>query len=128
MKAMVVRTAKAAFVREDRPVPEPGPGEVRIRVHACGICHSDQLVKDALWPGLQLPRVPGHEAVGEVDAVGGDRDIDVLVQVLRDEREEGREDEVHASLLPARYGAASMRLSTTLAIAARSESPARVSS
>jgi D-arabinose 1-dehydrogenase-like Zn-dependent alcohol dehydrogenase len=70
MKAMVVRAAKAAFVREDRPVPEPGPGEVRLKVHACGICHSDQFVKDALWPGLELPRVPGHEVVGEVDAVG----------------------------------------------------------
>ena len=70
MKAMVVRSAKGAFVQEDRPVPEPGPGEIRIKVRACGICHSDQFVKDALWPGLALPRVPGHEVVGEVDAVG----------------------------------------------------------
>jgi len=70
MKAMVVPAAKAAFRLEDRPVPEPGAGEVRIKVHACGICHSDRLVKDGLWPGLELPRVPGHEVVGEVDAVG----------------------------------------------------------
>jgi D-arabinose 1-dehydrogenase-like Zn-dependent alcohol dehydrogenase len=70
MKAMVVRAAKAPFVREERPVPDPGPGQVRIRVKACGICHSDRFVKDALWPGLELPRVPGHEVAGEVDAVG----------------------------------------------------------
>ncbi len=70
MKAMVVPAARATFVREERPVPEPGPGEIRIRVRACGVCHSDQLVKDGLWPGLKLPRIPGHEAVGEVDAVG----------------------------------------------------------
>jgi D-arabinose 1-dehydrogenase-like Zn-dependent alcohol dehydrogenase len=70
MRAVVVRAAKAPFVVEDRPLPEPGPGEVRIRVRACGVCHSDQFVKDALWPGLSLPRVPGHEVAGEVDAVG----------------------------------------------------------
>ena len=70
MKAMVVPSAKAGFVLEDRPLPEPGPGEVRIKVRACGVCHSDQVVKDGLWPGLKLPRVPGHEVVGEVDAVG----------------------------------------------------------
>jgi alcohol dehydrogenase/propanol-preferring alcohol dehydrogenase len=70
MKAMVVRTANASLVAEDRPLPEPGRGEVRIRVHACGVCHSDQFVTAGLWPGLQLPRVPGHEIAGVVDAVG----------------------------------------------------------
>jgi D-arabinose 1-dehydrogenase-like Zn-dependent alcohol dehydrogenase len=70
MKAMVVRAANQPFVAEDRPVPEPGRGEVRIRVHACGVCHSDQFVTAGLWPGLALPRVPGHEIAGVVEAVG----------------------------------------------------------
>src|SRR4029453_10763637 len=70
MKAMVVRTANASLVAEDRPLPEPGRGEVRIRVPACGVCHSDQSVTAGLWPGLHLPRVPGHEIAGVVDAVG----------------------------------------------------------
>jgi len=54
------------------PDPEPGRGQVRIKVEACGICHSDVVVKDGLWPGLQYPRVPGHEIAGRVDAVGTD--------------------------------------------------------
>jgi D-arabinose 1-dehydrogenase-like Zn-dependent alcohol dehydrogenase len=53
-----------------REIPSPGPGEVRIRVEACGICHSDLLVKEGYWPGIQYPRVPGHEVAGRVDAVG----------------------------------------------------------
>src|SRR6266436_628503 len=51
-------------------IPEPGPGQVRVKVEACGICHSDMLVKEGLWPGLQYPRVPGHEVAGHIDAVG----------------------------------------------------------
>jgi D-arabinose 1-dehydrogenase-like Zn-dependent alcohol dehydrogenase len=70
MKAMVVRAAREPLVLEERPLPEPGRGEVRIRVHACGVCHSDQFVTEGLWPGLVLPRVPGHEVAGVVDAVG----------------------------------------------------------
>jgi len=70
MKAMTVRAAGQGLVLEDRDPPEPGPGEVRIRVHACGICHSDRLVTEGLWPGLVFPRVPGHEVAGVVDAVG----------------------------------------------------------
>ena len=70
MKTMVVRTAKQPLVSEDRDVPKPGRGEVRIRVHACGVCHSDQFTTDGLWPGLQLPRIPGHEVAGTIDAVG----------------------------------------------------------
>jgi D-arabinose 1-dehydrogenase-like Zn-dependent alcohol dehydrogenase len=54
----------------ERPIPEPGPGTVRIRVQACGICHSDSLVKEGLFPGLQYPRVAGHEVAGVIDAVG----------------------------------------------------------
>lgn len=69
MKCMVVQAPKQ-IVFEERPKPEPGPGEVRIKVAACGVCFSDHLVTDALWPGLELPRVPGHEIAGEVDALG----------------------------------------------------------
>lgn len=54
----------------ERDIPEPQPGWVRIKVDACGICHSDTLVKDGLWPGIQYPRVPGHEVIGVVDVVG----------------------------------------------------------
>jgi D-arabinose 1-dehydrogenase-like Zn-dependent alcohol dehydrogenase len=70
MKAMVVRAARRPLVAEERPLPEPGAGQVRIRVHACGVCHSDHFVTEGLWPGLVLPRVPGHEVAGVVDAVG----------------------------------------------------------
>jgi D-arabinose 1-dehydrogenase-like Zn-dependent alcohol dehydrogenase len=54
----------------ERDIPEPAAGEVRVKVEACGICHSDVLVKDGLWPGLQYPRVPGHEIAGTIDALG----------------------------------------------------------
>jgi len=51
----------------EREVPEPGPGQVRIKVEACGVCHSDMFVKEGYWPGLQYPRIPGHEVAGQVD-------------------------------------------------------------
>jgi D-arabinose 1-dehydrogenase-like Zn-dependent alcohol dehydrogenase len=70
MKAMVVREAGGEFMLEERDVPEPGPGEVRIKVEACGICHSDAFVKFGQFPGLDLPRVPGHEVAGVVDRLG----------------------------------------------------------
>jgi len=70
MRAAQVGRAKGPYEIVERSVPEPGPGEVRIRVQASGICHSDMLVKDGLWPGLAHPRVPGHEVAGIVDAVG----------------------------------------------------------
>jgi D-arabinose 1-dehydrogenase-like Zn-dependent alcohol dehydrogenase len=54
----------------ERPIPEPGPRQVRIRVEACGICHSDAATVTGTYPGLTLPRVPGHEVVGRVDALG----------------------------------------------------------
>jgi len=54
----------------EREISEPGAGQVRVKVEACGICHSDVLVKEGLWPGIQYPRVPGHEVAGHVDAVG----------------------------------------------------------
>ena len=54
----------------ERDIPQPPPGHVRIRVQACGICFSDHLTKDNLWPGLQYPRVPGHEVAGVIDEAG----------------------------------------------------------
>lgn len=70
MKAAVIREAGGEFVLEERPLPEPCAGEVRIRVQACGVCHSDNVIKQGTMPGLSLPRVPGHEVAGVVDAVG----------------------------------------------------------
>jgi D-arabinose 1-dehydrogenase-like Zn-dependent alcohol dehydrogenase len=54
----------------ERVMPEPRPGQVRVKVEACGMCHSDVFVKEGLWPGLAYPRVPGHEIAGHIDAVG----------------------------------------------------------
>lgn len=70
MKAVWVTQAGGAFTAGERPVPEPGPGMVRLKVAACGICHSDAFVKEGHWPKLEYPRVPGHEVAGTVDAVG----------------------------------------------------------
>ena len=67
---MQVTAAGGAFQLVEKEFPEPGPGQVRIRVHACGVCHSDSLTKNGQWPGLAYPRVPGHEIAGVVDAVG----------------------------------------------------------
>src|SRR5258706_8865289 len=72
MKAARISKAGGDWELVERDIPEPGPGQVRVKVEACGICHSDALVKDGLWPGLQYPRVPGHEIAGRVDALGGD--------------------------------------------------------
>ena len=74
MRAMVVPAAGAKFRLEERAVPEPGRREVRIRVQACGVCHSDAMTVQGLMPGLEYPRVPGHEVVGTVEAVGPDVD------------------------------------------------------
>ena len=70
MKAAQISKAGGDWELVERDVPEPGPGQVRVKVDACGICHSDALVKEGIWPGLQYPRVPGHEIAGRVDAVG----------------------------------------------------------
>ena len=56
----------------ERSIPEPGAGEVRIKVEACGVCHSDAFTKMAMFPGIELPRVPGHEVIGRIDAVAAD--------------------------------------------------------
>jgi D-arabinose 1-dehydrogenase-like Zn-dependent alcohol dehydrogenase len=72
MKAVQISKPGGNFEMVERPVPEPGRGRVRIKVEACGVCHSDTLVKEGQFPGLQYPRVPGHEIAGRVDAVGAD--------------------------------------------------------
>ncbi|HZQ18351.1 MAG TPA: alcohol dehydrogenase [Terriglobales bacterium] len=54
----------------ERQIPQPGPGQVRIKVQACGVCHSDELTKEGIWPGIQFPRIPGHEVAGVVDELG----------------------------------------------------------
>src|SRR5437660_8294932 len=72
MKAVQVSKPGVNFEVVERPIPEPGRGQVRIKVEACGICHSDALVKEGVWPGLQYPRVPGHEIAGRIDAIGAD--------------------------------------------------------
>jgi alcohol dehydrogenase/propanol-preferring alcohol dehydrogenase len=72
MKVVQVTKPGGDFELVERHIPEPGRGQVRIKVEACGICHSDVLVKQGFWPGLQYPRVPGHEIAGRVDAVGPD--------------------------------------------------------
>ena len=69
MRAAQVQQAGGPFVVVDMPVPEPGPGQVRVKVHACGICGGDAIPRNALF-GTKLPRVPGHEIAGVVDAVG----------------------------------------------------------
>ncbi|MGA7967158.1 MAG: alcohol dehydrogenase [Terriglobales bacterium] len=70
MKVAQVPSPGADFQIIEREIPKPGPGQVRIKVQACGVCHSDVLTKEGLWPGIQYPRVPGHEVAGRVDEVG----------------------------------------------------------
>jgi alcohol dehydrogenase/propanol-preferring alcohol dehydrogenase len=70
MRAAQIPSAKGPYQVVERDIPEPGAGQVRIRVQASGVCHSDSLTKEGIWPGLQYPRVPGHEVAGIIDAVG----------------------------------------------------------
>src|SRR5436190_10574877 len=70
MKAAQISAPGKDWELVERDIPEPGAGQVRVKVEACGICHSDMLVKEGLWPGVQYPRVPGHEVAGRIDAVG----------------------------------------------------------
>jgi len=70
MRVVQIPRPNGPFEIVQRPIPEPGAGAVRIKVQACGICHSDSLVKEGLMPGIQYPRVPGHEVAGVIDAVG----------------------------------------------------------
>jgi D-arabinose 1-dehydrogenase-like Zn-dependent alcohol dehydrogenase len=70
MKAAEIPKPGADFQIVEREIPTPGPGEVRIKVQACGVCHGDVLTKEGLWPGIQYPRVRGHEVAGTIDEVG----------------------------------------------------------
>ncbi len=70
MKVAQVPKAGADFVIVEREIPKPGAGQVRIKVQACGVCHSDVFTKEGSWPGIEYPRVPGHEVAGLIDEVG----------------------------------------------------------
>jgi D-arabinose 1-dehydrogenase-like Zn-dependent alcohol dehydrogenase len=70
MKAAQISKAGGDFEIVEREIPKPGAGEVRIKVLACGVCHSDMFTKEGAWPGIQYPRVPGHEVAGIIDELG----------------------------------------------------------
>src|SRR6202163_4620716 len=70
MKAVQVSKPGGDFELVEREIPEPGPKQVRIRVQACGICHSDVITKEGIFPGISYPRVPGHEVAGVIDELG----------------------------------------------------------
>ena len=70
MRAVRVRKPKDHLNSYEREIPRPGPGDVRIRVQACGVCHSDSLTEEGLFPDIAYPRVPGHEVAGVLDAIG----------------------------------------------------------
>ena len=70
MKTAQIPGPGAEFQIVERGIPAPGPGQVRIKVQACGVCHSDAFTKDGSWPGIQYPRIPGHEVVGIIDKTG----------------------------------------------------------
>jgi D-arabinose 1-dehydrogenase-like Zn-dependent alcohol dehydrogenase len=72
MKAIQVSKAGGIFELVKKEIPKPGPNQVRIKIAACGICHSEALVKEGHWPGLSYPRTPGHEIAGTIDETGSD--------------------------------------------------------
>ena len=72
MRAMIVPEPGGRFRMEERDLPEPGHHEVRVRIHACGVCHSDSLTVEGHMPGISYPRIPGHEVIGIIEAVGSD--------------------------------------------------------
>lgn len=70
MKVAQVTRPDGPFEIVERPIPDPGAGEVRVKVEACGVCHSDAFTKMAMFPGIELPRVPGHEVIGKIEELG----------------------------------------------------------
>jgi len=72
MRAVQVTRPGGPFEMVEREIPQPGHRQVRVRVQACGLCHSDSLTKEGHWPGIMYPRVPGHEIAGVIDAVGAE--------------------------------------------------------
>ena len=74
MRAMIVPQANAPFELVERETPAPGRHEVLVKVQACGVCHSDSVTVGALFPGIEYPRIPGHEVIGTIEAIGADVD------------------------------------------------------
>ena len=72
MRAVQVSKPGGSFEMVEREIPEPGPRQVRVKVQACGLCHSDTLTKEGQWPGIVYPRVPGHEIAGVIDVIGSE--------------------------------------------------------
>src|SRR5213594_4236094 len=72
MRAVQVTRPDGPFETVERDIPQPGPRQVRVKVQACGLCHSDSLTKEGHWPGITYPRIPGHEIAGVIDAVGNE--------------------------------------------------------
>jgi D-arabinose 1-dehydrogenase-like Zn-dependent alcohol dehydrogenase len=70
MKAVQVAKAGGSLELCERDIPDPKSEWVRVKVQACGICHSDMLLKEGYWPGVEYPRIPGHEVAGIIDAIG----------------------------------------------------------
>ena len=70
MRAVQIVHARGPFELVERDMPEPNAGEVRVRIQACGVCHSDSFAKDGLFPGIHYPIIPGHEIAGVIDSVG----------------------------------------------------------
>jgi D-arabinose 1-dehydrogenase-like Zn-dependent alcohol dehydrogenase len=70
MRVAQIPHANGPFEIVERDIPEPAAGQVRIKVQACGVCHSDSFTKEGLFPGVTFPRVPGHEVIGTLDAIG----------------------------------------------------------
>jgi len=70
MRAVQVTRPKGSLEIVEREIPDPGAGWVRVKIEACGICHSDAMAKEGTWPGIEYPRVPGHEIAGNIDAIG----------------------------------------------------------
>jgi D-arabinose 1-dehydrogenase-like Zn-dependent alcohol dehydrogenase len=70
--AVAVEKEDKAGCFVERDIPKPGIGKVRIKVQACGICHGDSATKEGIFPGIQYPKVPGHEIAGVIDAIGND--------------------------------------------------------
>ncbi len=75
MKVAQIPKAGGDFEIVEREIPKPGAGQVRIKVQACGVCHSDVFTKEGLWPGIEYPRVPGHEVAGLIDEVGANASV-----------------------------------------------------
>jgi D-arabinose 1-dehydrogenase-like Zn-dependent alcohol dehydrogenase len=74
MKKVIVTSAGGGFTAKEEPIHEPDGGYARVKVQACGVCHSDALTKEGTWPGIVFPRVPGHEIAGVIDALGAEAD------------------------------------------------------